>query len=107
MAYFILVSLNTEANPDNDNNKRITRKVLGEEVVLLTKIKAVNKINRRIGSLCFLGNCHCLPKISFDVNTVKPIFSQCVEEVAHCLTETDIRPWFEQACLRNGGYHLT
>ena len=109
-AYFIPVSLNTEADADNDNDERIAEQVLGEEAILLTKIKAINKINRHIDSLsmvlCFLGNCYCLPKISFDVDAVKPIFSQCVEEVGNCLTEPNVRRWFERACLRDGGYHL-
>ena len=67
MDYFIPMSLNTEADADNDNNERIVKQVLGKEVVLLTKIKAVSKINRHIDSLsmvlCFLGNCYCLPKL--------------------------------------------
>ena len=109
-AYFIPVSLSTDADADNDNDERIAEQVLGEEKILLTKIKAINKINRHIDSLsmvlCFLGNCYCLPQISFDVKSVKPIFSQCVEEVGHCLTEPNIRRWFERACLREGGYHL-
>ena len=56
--------------------------------------------------LCFLGNFYCLPKISFHVNNIKPIFSQYIEEVAHCLTETNVRRSFERACLCDSGYQL-
>ena len=109
-AYLIPVPLASETTIDADNDERIAEQVLGEEVVLLTKIKAVNKINRSMDSLgtvlCFLGNCYCLPQISFNVGSVKPIFSLCVEEVAHCLTDPNTRRWFERACLREGGHHL-
>ena len=57
--------------------------------------------------MTFLGNCHCFPQVLWDIDTVKPIFIVCIEELANALTEPHIRRWFERACLREGGGHLT
>ena len=47
------------------------------------------------------------PHISWDIVQAKPVFTQCIQELVDGLTDPNIRRWFEQACLRNGGFHLT
>ena len=110
-AYFIPLSLTAEADSDKDNDERIAEQVLGEEIEHLTKYKASIRINRYLDShsmiMTFLGNCHCFPQVLYDIDAVKPIFVVCIEELADALTEPHIRRWFERACLREGGGHLT
>ena len=55
----------------------------------------------------FLGKYWMCPQIYWDTENVKPVFILCVQELVDGLTEPDIRRWFEQSCLCDGGYHLT
>ena len=92
------------------NDNRFAENIMGEETEHLTKLEAKTNIHLHLDDhtsvLRFLGNCWIIPQIIYDVTHIEPIWSTCIQELGHALTDPSVRKWFDLTCSKPDGHHI-